>query len=167
MGARLAQRFRGASRQEVEDAVGYALVDLFDYWVFHPTSIDQGDPKRTYAYAVKRAEWLGKQFLAQALHLRSATDSLDNLHEQGIDVPDPTTLPEEALDAAEERAYALHLVDTLPPEKALWLQNYLEGRSARDEGREAGVSHSAVLIRRRALLRGLREAAREDGMVST
>lgn len=146
--------------------MGFALVDLFDYWVHHPSSIMQDDPDRTYWFAVKRAEWIGTQFLGQTVAASADMDSLDDFHEQGVDVEDGATRPEESYEDDEERQYVLSLVADLDGDKADWLQSFLGGVTTRDEARERGVSQPAIVQRRQALLRELRATARQDGMVA-
>jgi len=63
--ARLRRSFMWASRDDIEDAVALAMVDLVDYWIQLPSSIVEDDSGRTFWQACKRGTWMAKTFLTQ------------------------------------------------------------------------------------------------------
>lgn len=147
---------------EVEDATGFAIVDLLDYWVTHPNSLSN-EPDRNFWFAVKRAEWMGVQFLGQASAHLSNQDSLEALTEHGNE-PVVEFDPDLALTEEEEREFARSVMERLGS-RSSWLSGLLAGQSTREEARQAGVSQSLVCQRRKKATQEVQGIARQEGFL--
>lgn len=141
--------------------MGFALVDLIDYWVQAPGSISTS-PERTFWYAVRRAVWMGTQFLVQFNEHRG--DSLDEMVENGREPVTPFD-PDEALVEGEHEAFAASVRARLSDGRATWLDGLAAGLTTREEAEVVGVSQQAVCQRRKAAIQEARDAARADGLL--
>lgn len=142
--------------------MGYAMLDLLDYWLHAEGSISPDNPDRTFWYAIRRAEWMGVQYLGQTAHATYAQDSLDALRESGQEPVDDDE-PGDALLEDEDRAHAQALVRDLDETRGGWLRSYLGGQTSREVAEQEGVSHTAILERWRTVTNELRASARSLG----
>lgn len=153
------------------------MVDLIDYWINLPSSIDISDPEKNFNFAVTRAKWIAQQFLHQRFdELRRERPGLGRNHlneedggvEVSFELADDTPTPEEtACDDAEFQQIREFLAQ-LPAEHLRgWLQGFVEGVPVCEQARSEGVSHVAVSKRRKRGIERLRIAAADFGLLGS
>lgn len=160
---RLQERFPAVSEYDIEDATGYALVDLLDYWIHLPGSVRADDPRSTFRLAVKRGTWRGCEFMQHALHYERTSAHLNELPEAAS--TDPADLVDAQYDEEEARRLAVGLVGELDEKKFEWLRGYLAGLTTREEAAIQNCSQSRVTKRRRKAVAALRKAAQDSGLI--
>lgn len=164
--SRLYRRYPGTSPDDIDDAVGLAVVDLFDYWVNLPSSLDAEKPRRNFEYALLRGTRMAVHFLHQAFNERV----VEPLIIDGDDGPSWVVLPpDNQRSSAEDEAIALldmerlvEVVHRLPIEELEgWYSSFIDGETVVTAGQNAGVSHQAISRRRQRGLERLRREVHE------
>lgn len=168
---RLRRKVPSASAYEIEDAVGFALVDLVDYWVNLTGSVDPTNPEKTFWYAVRRATWTAGEYLSgelsdrhgaqeQAGELSSRIVSVDALEElaKHAGYEHSTPVEDEALDNIERARFDAYLSD----QDDEWLHLYLSGASQADVAQTEGCSKQAVSKRWQRAFRSFVSMAQAD-----
>ena len=154
------KKWPGMSREDIEDAVSEAIVDIFSYWVDLPSSIDPDNPSKNFAYACQRGKWKAHNHMDKTYkdygqrkldwdELRWP-DGHHDIHEFVMhperDLP-PT--PEDVLVAAEERDQIREAVEALDEEaREGWFDAFASGMTTREAAELSKVDHSTVVRRR-------------------
>lgn len=154
---RTAKKFPRAKRDDLEDAVQYAMVHLFDYWLGRDAS---DDGEANWSIALLLGTRRAKHFLVQMW--------VDKKHERCVDPSDllagldqqagqPPYDDDEFEEAGEDEADTLlrQLAESEP-----WLRDYLDGKGPSECARERGVSRQAVHNERNRGMRRLEKQFR-------
>lgn len=161
-------KFPKAAHEDVDDAVGTAMLDLVNYWVNLPSSLTDDDPERNYQYAVTRGYWTAAGWMCGRFGQRSSEVSLDYDAEEPLppELVDQAPLAADLVEDADERERLREFITDLPPaELKQWLGSYLRGESTRAMANNCNISQPSAFHRRRRGINRLREAAREYGIV--
>lgn len=110
------------------------MVDLFEYWVDLPSSIDISNPERNFAFAIWRARRTATQFLIQRFEELRVEVSLDAEPLGSEDghgsswLEDKSLTPEELVCEQDELQQVRSLLSALSTaELRAWLSDYLAG----------------------------------------
>lgn len=157
------KKWPGMSREDIEDAVSEAIVDIFSYWVDLPSSIDPDNPSKNFAYACQRGKWKAhnhldrtyKDYAQRKLNWddirRGDTDATHEALNAYVMHPErdlPPT-PEDVLVAAEERDMVREAVANLDEEaREGWFDAFASGLTTREAAELSKVDHSTVVRRR-------------------
>jgi RNA polymerase sigma factor (sigma-70 family) len=164
---RLLRKFPTTPPADVEDAVSSAMVDLVDYWVNLGTSVSP-DTERNFNYAVWRGsrtaldflvqrfrQWTSEPYLEQLLSDAAGDDDSDP---QEWFLVDPQPGPEQQVIEGMERQGFMDYLEALDEsEWDGWLQDYLDDLTVREAGERRGVSHVAVVKRRKRGIERMKE----------
>lgn len=165
---RLLRKFPSTPREDLEDAVSSAMVDLVDYWVNLGSSVSK-DTDRNFNYAVWRGtrtalaflvqrfkDYAAEPFLEQLLHDLASSDEHSPPEEWFLVDPGPG--PEElALDELDRRALLDYFDAEGVEDWEMWAQDYLDDLTVREAAERQGVSHVAVVKRRQRGIRRMKE----------
>lgn len=163
---------------DVEDAVSISMVDLFEYWVGLPSSIDLSDTGKTFAFATRRGVWTATNYLIKLHHEYGNRVRLEEygdghmtttpLKEGGVQlVPlgrakeafTDNETPEDILIAAADRDAVRFVVSNLTEEeREQWFDAFASGLTTREAAEIAEVNQSTVARRRKV---GMRRFASE------
>lgn len=144
---RVRRKFPRAGSLDIEDAVGGAMLDLVDYWIENPSSVDSENPDKTFWFACKRGTWIATSLLTTEWDDRPvAVDLADEEHFRQ-DASAPLWSPEDVV-IAHEDARSLHRATGRQAAVAgEWLAPFLAGVTTREQARIEGVNQSAVARR--------------------
>lgn len=177
-------RYPMVQREVVEDCVQTALVDLLDYWVNLPSSVDPDNPQRNFAFAKRRGFHTAQSFLHQEFRRSnqevpslfpgeygdeiggySGTNSGGEfLSGTGIvsieDLPngDRNPVEDEVVDAEDRHRVSAAIASLSQEQIDRWFGGFISGESVREDARRNGISHQAAHTRRQrglALLKGV------------
>lgn len=158
---RLKRKFPNARHHDVEDAVGFAVVDLYDYWVSLPSSQKAETPEDAFRLACKRAEWTATRILTQDWH-----DSAVPMEE--LSAPDSTypALSSTNVEYEVVERDAMHELYTYIEDRwedeAAWLDPFLRGVSASAHAEATNQDRFIVARRWRKNLARFAGQARHD-----
>lgn len=165
---RTRRKFRRATQDDIEDAVAWAMVDLVDYWVQLPSSIDPDDPERTFWYACRRGTWMSAQYLTSEwdgrdIPVAALSEETSMAESGGSGIPSSAPSPEDIVVSNHDRKHLQAFMLDQHRRVGDWLEPFLEGRSTREQARVEGVNQSAVARRWQHRMASLIEDARVWG----
>ena len=170
------RRFAQALTPDIEDAVSDAVLDLVEYWMDVPSSIDAEDPNRNFAYAVRRGWWVASKRLYGYMSRRDHECSMEDFILQddwGADNDnsfvqvdhDPT--PDELAAEGDEQARAREVLRLLSADDwKHWGNAALTDRTVKECAKSEGVSPRAIRYRLETGVKRLRQLADEGGLVA-
>lgn len=170
-------RWRGTSPDDLEDAIQAAILDLYDYWMELGGSLDPDKPDRNFKWAVWRGRRVAVGHLvnrfAELGHEVPYTEVHEELHEDesrrythtGVGADRTSPSPEEIVCERQEQEAARRFIERLPEAVTdAWLGDYLDGLTAKDSARKAGIGTNAMEQRRSRGMGALRDAAWRGGL---
>lgn len=169
--ASLTNKWPMTSRADIEDAVGGAMVDLWDYWVTAPSSIDWSNPGRNFYFAMRRGVWTANSLLIgqfrvneqELLVLDAETEyhepdsspgsiytpqarmhgAIETWDRERAETPEDIVISQEEIEELESV-----LADLTQEEIDAWFEDFMEGLSTRAAGEKQGVSNFTISRRR-------------------
>jgi RNA polymerase sigma factor (sigma-70 family) len=158
------RKWRNMPPEDVEDAVSDAITDLFDYWLHLPSSVDDSNPAKNFAYAVRRGTWVAGGSLVWRFHEYAGVVSevfLNQLIEADVDgtslekfahyhqLEDPAPQPDDVCVEAENMARLQRAVNALSEDELnKWFRSFMGGETAREAADHEGVTHQSITERR-------------------
>lgn len=169
---RVSRRWTRMPKEDVEDAVSEALLDLVNYWVDLDSSIST-DPVRNYHFALRRGYWVATSYLVKRykrygkeVPAEVFQNNLDDYEGSGAasfiaDPVDPDPNPEELYVLARDMEKVREAIGSIPAEqREEWFDAFITGLTKREAAELEKTSPSQVQ-RRRA--KGLRTLAAQVG----
>lgn len=138
------------------------MLDLVDYWVHLPSSLDSDNPSRNFNFAVQRGTWMATAFAVQRMWSLASLVSLDE-QQAYPEMVTPGPEPEDFMD--DEETTVRKFLATLPEEEfSSWLTSYLNGETVRDAADREGLFFTSVHQRRTRGLKRIRARAHAYGL---
>lgn len=161
------------NREDMNDAIQTAMLDLVDYWVHLPSVDDNRDVDQNFRFAVQRGYWTATTWLSNTFEERNSLRTLDvdmahqappgadGLNEEyRHQVPEDRTQPgpeEQVIQKLEEEEVRRAITESDPEELDPWLEDYLSEQTCTQVAERLGISHQAVSKRWRVGLKRLAE----------
>jgi hypothetical protein len=162
------RKFPRANRDDIEDAVAWAMVDLVDYWIQLPSSVIDDDQRRTFNQACWRAERMAITFLTQEwdrrdIPVEALSTDRDDAADIGVIRKPSMASPEDIVVNNTERQRFQAFMLEQQHRVGDWLTPFLDGTTTREQAATEGVTQSAIAYRWQRRLASLTQDARRWG----